>query len=280
MSVLESSAVYEPSRAFQPSFPATSLSRITAPRTMIALTTLSVTMLMGASLPISVVTTGAALLTQKFFIKVISGGDVLRSSVFTGAEHISKIDIQGGLPIITIPPLYDVLNKMGYEDAVVAKNCLESILNYENHFDYIGINNSVLVSDLIEKEDIYDLAEKLPYLSTEQAKEYEHVMIHMLYLDNPIGSEAIELYAGATIIFSNLRKKISGGKVNYDEVQYLQASSYLKFSMNEYRLLRLNKEFPGSPWIQSIFDFYLKSQRAPINFDPMLGDSMKALLET
>lgn len=134
---------------FQPSFLSNACSQLTAPRTFTACGALGTSILLGASLPFAAATAGIALASQKMLAKVIFGGDTLRSAVFLEAEHLSLFAIQGGLPIVTIPPILEVLQTMHSHDAVVALDCLTSVLNFEKQFDYTGFNNAVLVDDFI-----------------------------------------------------------------------------------------------------------------------------------
>ena len=135
---------------FTPSLSAKCLGELTAPRTLVAGGTLGAMMLAGASLPVSIIAGGVALGSQKLFTKVVSGGDVLRPVVFVAADHLAEPQIQGGLPTLTIPPVLEALNAMQTEDSVLAKKCLQSILNYENYFNVLGVSNGILVADLIK----------------------------------------------------------------------------------------------------------------------------------
>lgn len=136
--------------SFQPSLASRVLSEITAPRTLVTGATLGAAILVGASLPFAVAAAGLGFAAQQIATKVLSGGDVLRSAAFVEADYLSILSIRGGLPTITIPPILETLGQMPSEDAQVAANCLEGLLNYENQVDFMGINNTVLVNELIE----------------------------------------------------------------------------------------------------------------------------------
>lgn len=141
----------EPASSFRPSCSTRFLSLLTAPRAIgMAIGTGAAALAGCAALP-CLAAGGAVATIQTLFTKVVSGGKILRAAVFTEADHLSRLDIQGGLPFVTIPPILDVLETMRSPQAVVARNSLKGVLEYENCFDYLGINNHFLLNDLIKK---------------------------------------------------------------------------------------------------------------------------------
>jgi len=133
-------------------------------------------------------------------------------------------------------------------------------------------------------EDIYQIVEELPSLTIEQARDYEYVMTQAIYLQDAIGLEDIELHTAIATIFKKLKLKI----VDHEQSkEILKTSPYLSKSMSKYKSLRLDKEFPGSPWTQSIVEEYLEwltsstSYFAGFSLDssPKPGDKLKKLLK-
>lgn len=153
----------KPASSFQPSFLAKILSQTTAPRTLLAASTLGLATLMGAPLAVSAAVAAAALGAQHVVTKMLSGGDTLRSAVFVAAEHLTGPTVQGGLPHLIIPPLLKALKTMNSPDAIIARNCLEGLLNFETHFDYLGISNQALVSDLQKKIHLLKPGQKMAF---------------------------------------------------------------------------------------------------------------------
>ncbi|MBX9745155.1 MAG: hypothetical protein K2X08_08105, partial [Chlamydiales bacterium] len=102
-------------------------------------------------------------------------------------------------------------------------------------------------------EEVYQIVEKLSELSTRQIQDYEYVMICALYLEQYATSlEEVELRAGMAIILNNLRSKIK------DHQKVPRQIEPLDWSLKEYSLLRLDKEFPNSSWRQPVvFEDYL-----------------------
>lgn len=137
---------------FEPSFSTQLISYLTAPKTLCAMLSIGITGLAGiTSLPLTLTAAIAVVGVQELFVKIVSGGDTLRSAVFTEAEHLSRLNIQGGLPRITLPPIINALSQMSTENAQLACTALQGLLAYENSFDYLGINNYLLQHDLRKK---------------------------------------------------------------------------------------------------------------------------------
>ncbi len=141
----------EPASSFRPSCTTRFLSFFTAPRTIGMALGTGAAAIAGCAAPVCLAVGGVVVTVQTIFTKVASGGKVMRSAVFIEADHLSRLDIQGGLPFVTIPPVIDTLETMDTPTTIAAKNSLKGLLEYEEHFDYLGINNHFLVKDLIKK---------------------------------------------------------------------------------------------------------------------------------
>ncbi|MBX9743947.1 MAG: hypothetical protein K2X08_01910, partial [Chlamydiales bacterium] len=138
-------------QSFQPSLLAKTLSQITAPGALAACAVLGTTIMGGASWWVAMASAGLTIAAERILADVISEG-TLRASVFIEADRLSLETVQeGGLLTITIPPVLEGLAAVPSKESRIAKNCLESILNYENYFNLLGIANHVLVSDFINK---------------------------------------------------------------------------------------------------------------------------------
>lgn len=140
----------DPAISFQPSRATKFLSYLTAPKTIAGVLGVGAAAISGCSATLCFIVGAAAVSVQTVFTKTISDSN-LRSAVFLEAEHLSRLDIQGGLPFVTIPPILKALERINSPQTRVAKNALEGLLNYEHCFDYLGINNRHLLKDLIEK---------------------------------------------------------------------------------------------------------------------------------
>jgi len=136
---------------FTPSYSTQFISNLTAPKTLSAVTSISITAFFGCSTVTHLASVGGVIAIQSLFTKILSGGNTIRAAVFTEAEHLSRRTLQGGFPYFTIPPMLAALKEMKSSNALIAKNCLTSILEYEKKFDYLGINNHFLIRDLIQK---------------------------------------------------------------------------------------------------------------------------------
>lgn len=133
---------------FEPSLASAMLSYLTAPITIGSVLGMSVAVFAGISVPSCFVSGLFIISAQHIFLQIISGGKTLRASVFNQADHLSRLDLQGGLLTITVPPLIETLSQLDCPNAKKLRNALQSMLNYDNHFDYLGINNHLLLQDL------------------------------------------------------------------------------------------------------------------------------------
>ena len=149
MSVNGINYLTKPAASFDPSFSTKLLSSLVAPRSLGSLIAGGVALMAGGTLPFCVAAGGAYAAAHNLFIRIVGGGNPMRSAVFSEADHLSRMEIQGGLPFVTLPPMLKALERMSTANAAAAKNVLEGVLRYENCFNYLGINNSFLIDDFI-----------------------------------------------------------------------------------------------------------------------------------
>lgn len=147
----DSGTAVQPATSFQPSRTARVLSYLTSPKTIAGTIGAGVAALAGCAAPACLVVGGAVVTIQQLFIKTVSGGKTLRSAAYIQADHLSRMNIQGGFRSMIIPQVLQALDKMDSANAIKAKSALHSFLTFEEYFDYLGINNHFLVQDFIQK---------------------------------------------------------------------------------------------------------------------------------
>lgn len=125
------------------------LSFISAPRQLSGALSLVATSLSGLSFPATIGFMASAIATHSLLTKMIFGGNTLRAATFLEVEHLSRLQVVGGLPSMILPLVINALNSISTNNAVVAKNALLNLLSYENHFSYLGIGNHFLIKDLL-----------------------------------------------------------------------------------------------------------------------------------
>ncbi len=149
MSINVSSVKPDPT-VFKPSLPLTISSTLTSPENLIAGALAGGAALFGASLPLTMAIGGGAILLQKLFKKIVSGGEALRPAAFLSAESTSS-EIRGGVHSLIIPPVLECVKKMDTPNSKKLEKGLENILFYVQHFDYTGLTNHRLVELCKEK---------------------------------------------------------------------------------------------------------------------------------
>lgn len=143
--------VIAPAASFQPSRTTRLMSYLTSPKTIAGAIGAGAAALAGCAAPACLVAGGAVVTIQQLFIKAVTGGKTLRSATYIQADHLARLNIQGGFRSIIIPPVLQALEKMDGINALKARNALQSFLTFEDYFDYLGINNHFLLQDFIQK---------------------------------------------------------------------------------------------------------------------------------
>lgn len=131
---------------FYPSSMTKILSSITRVESLVSFSSLSVSIITGYGIFPPLAVCAIIFTIYNLFARIVSGGAWLRSTVFSQAEHLSRMTIQGGLPTMTLPPMIQTLRKIGLYEAAM---CLQDVLNYERSCDRLGIHPHLLTQDLV-----------------------------------------------------------------------------------------------------------------------------------
>lgn len=141
------------STPFEPSLGAKGIAFITSPKAMPLWLGAGASALTDCSKAMCLLAMIVAYVVYTLLIKTLSGGSTLRSAAFNEAEHLSKKEVMGGLPFITVPPVIKALDKMDSNNALAAKSALEGLLAYDAHFERFGFNHLLMrdIGDTIQK---------------------------------------------------------------------------------------------------------------------------------